>query len=88
MTCLLLSSVCHLFGCCQKHVALLIWRLDYAGIAILIVSSFYPPVYYGFMCAPYWAAAYLTVSTILGAGAVAVALLERFQQPEWRSTRA
>lgn len=50
-------------------MALLIWRLDYAGIAVLIVTSFYPPVYYGFMCQPAWAAFYLSVTTLLGVGA-------------------
>ncbi|KAF5831771.1 hemolysin-III related-domain-containing protein [Dunaliella salina] len=54
MTCLLFSSVCHLLGCCQKHITQRVWRLDYTGIAVLIVTSFYPPVYYGFMCAPIW----------------------------------
>lgn len=47
MACLLTSTVCHLFGCCAKHVSQLIWRFDYVGIALLIVCSFYPPVYYG-----------------------------------------
>jgi len=47
MACLLTSTVCHLFGCCARHVSQLIWRFDYVGIALLIVCSFYPPVYYG-----------------------------------------
>ena len=45
--CLLTSAVCHLFGCCAAHVAAVLWRFDYAGIAVLIVASFFPPVYYG-----------------------------------------
>mmetsp|Transcript_15130 Transcript_15130/g.32811 ORF Transcript_15130/g.32811 Transcript_15130/m.32811 type:complete len:509 (+) Transcript_15130:114-1640(+) len=88
MTCLMLSSVCHLLGCCQRHIALFIWRLDYAGIAILIVTSFYPTVYYGFMCKPYALVFYLTCVTIMGCGAVMVSLMERFQQREWRFFRA
>lgn len=47
MLCLLTSTVCHLFGCCARHVSQFIWRFDYVGIALLIVCSFYPPVYYG-----------------------------------------
>jgi hypothetical protein len=35
MVCLLTSSVAHLFGCCAAHLAALMWRLDYAGIAVL-----------------------------------------------------
>ncbi len=44
-----------------------IWRLDYAGIAVLIVASFYPPVYYGFMCQPIARMFYLASTTLLGA---------------------
>ncbi|GFR50764.1 hypothetical protein Agub_g13032 [Astrephomene gubernaculifera] len=88
MTCLFLSAVCHLFGCCSKHLAQIIWRFDYAGIAILIVASFYPPVYYEFLCQPYWRIFYLTTTTLMGAGAVAVSLLDVFQRAEWRAFRA
>lgn len=66
MICLLLSAVCHLFGCCSQHVAAIIWRFDYAGIAILIVASFYPPVYYGFLCQPWWQVFYLSTTTVMG----------------------
>ncbi|KXZ46942.1 hypothetical protein GPECTOR_39g436 [Gonium pectorale] len=88
MTCLLTSAVCHLFGCCSKHVAQMIWRFDYAGIAILIVASFYPPVYYSFLCQPYWRLFYLLTTTLMGVGAVSVALLDVFQRSEWRPFRA
>ncbi len=47
MVCLLTSATCHLFGCCAAHVTAVLWRFDYAGIAVLIVASFFPPVYYG-----------------------------------------
>lgn len=47
MVCLLTSATCHLFGCCAEHIAARLWRADYAGIAVLIVASFFPPVYYG-----------------------------------------
>lgn len=66
MVCMLTSSVCHLFGCCRADVARWIWRFDYAGIAVLIVASFYPPVYYTFMCSPFWWRFYLSTTTILG----------------------
>ena len=35
------------------HVALLqtrLWKYDYAGITVLIVTSFIPPIFYGFLC--------------------------------------
>ena len=37
-----------------------------AGIAVLIVASFFPPVYYGFMCHIPTQIFYLTTTTALG----------------------
>jgi adiponectin receptor len=66
MACMLTSSLCHLFGCCAAHVTRIMWRFDYAGIAVLIVTSFYPAVYYGFLCYPWLRFAYLLTTTLLG----------------------
>ena len=67
MICMLTSSVCHLFGCCAAHVSALMWRFDYAGIAVLIVASFFPPVYYAFMCSPRLQLFYLVTTSVMGA---------------------
>lgn len=88
MTCLLLSAVCHLMGCCQKHISQMVWRFDYAGIAVLIVTSFYPVVYYGFLCHKPYLAFYLVSTTMLGIGAVMVSLMDCFQERAWRAVRA
>lgn len=88
MICLLTSSVCHLFGCCKKDVHHMLWRFDYSGIAVLIVTSFFPPVYYGFMCSPFWRNFYLLVTSTLGAAVVCVSLSEYFQQARFRPLRA
>ncbi len=66
--CLLTSCVCHLLGCCQRHISQIVWRFDYAGIAVLIVASFYPAVYYAFLCQPFWRNFYLVTTTIAGGG--------------------
>ena len=66
MACMLTSTVAHLFGCCSEHLGKLMWRLDYSGITILIVTSFFPPVYYGFMCQPFWRNVYLGITTVVG----------------------
>lgn len=50
----------------QRHISQFVWRLDYAGIATLIVTSFYPPVYYGFMCHRFYLAFYLITTTAMG----------------------
>ncbi|KAL0726165.1 hypothetical protein Bca4012_022258 [Brassica carinata] len=62
--------------------------LDYAGIAALISTSFYPPVYYSFMCDPFFCNLYLGFITILGISTVLVSLLPVFQSPEFRVVRA
>lgn len=38
MACLFFSAVCHLLACCNQHVSVRIWRLDYAGAAPLSTS--------------------------------------------------
>ena len=43
-----------------------VWRLDYAGIVLLVVTSFYPAVFYGFLCQPFWCNFYLSTTTIVG----------------------
>lgn len=88
MICLFTSSMCHLFGCCSKHVAMLMWQFDYAGIAVLIVASFVPPVYYGFLCRPIYAVTYLGLVTVFGIATIAVTLMPRFQDANYHAFRA
>ncbi|KAK9109763.1 hypothetical protein Sjap_017823 [Stephania japonica] len=88
MFCLLASSTCHLLSCHSERVAYIMLRLDYAGIAALISTSFYPPVYYSFMCNPFFCNLYLGFITILGIATVVVSLFPVFQNPEFRNIRA
>ncbi|KAL4432151.1 hypothetical protein ABPG77_005913 [Micractinium sp. CCAP 211/92] len=88
MVCLLTSAVCHLFGCCAAHITAVMWRFDYAGIAVLIVASFFPPVYFGFMCAPWTRLFYLTTTSLLGLATLCVTLLSAFQKAEYQTRRA
>lgn len=88
MICLLTSTLCHLFGCCSAHVAKYIWRIDYAGISVLIVTSFYPPVYYGFMCHPNLQFFYLASTTAMGVCVLIASLVEVFQSTHFRPIRA
>lgn len=88
MFCLLASSTCHLLSCHSERVAYIMLRLDYAGIAALISTSFYPPVYYSFMCYPFFCNLYMGCITLLGIGTILVSLLPVFQSPEYRSFRA
>ena len=85
--CLFLSSVCHLF-CCVNEVAPWIWRVDYAGIAALIACSFYPAVYYTFLCQGFWLRVYLGAITLGAVTTLIVSLAPRFGGPTWRVVRA
>jgi adiponectin receptor len=58
--CLGMSNVCHTLTNVTERVSAILWRLDYVGIAWLIVASFFPIVYYPFMCMPTWRWIYLT----------------------------
>ncbi|CAN6296117.1 unnamed protein product [Urochloa humidicola] len=88
MFCLLMSSACHLLACHSEHASYVFLRLDYAGITGLIVTSFYPLVYYTFLCDPFYQTLYLGFITASGAAAVAVSLLPVFERPELRWARA
>ncbi|KAL5556775.1 hypothetical protein UlMin_039011, partial [Ulmus minor] len=88
MFCLLTSSTCHLLSCHSERLSYIMLRLDYAGIAALISTSFYPPVYYSFMCYPFFCNLYIGFITILGIATVLVSLLPVFQNPEFRTVRA
>ncbi|KAM0854021.1 hypothetical protein ACQ4PT_050691 [Festuca glaucescens] len=88
MVCLLTSSACHLVLCHSERTAYVTLRLDYAGIAALIVTSFYPVVYYSFLCHPGLQRLYMGFITAFGASAVTASLVPAFQAPELRPLRA
>jgi adiponectin receptor len=88
MFCLLMSSGCHLLSCHSEHACYVLLRLDYAGITGLIVTSFYPLVYYTFLCDPFYRNLYLGAITVFGVAAVAVSMLPVFEAPELRWARA
>ncbi|KAJ7966514.1 Heptahelical transmembrane protein [Quillaja saponaria] len=88
MFCLLASSTCHLLACHSQRLSYIMLRVDYAGIAALIATSFYPPVYYSFMCNPLFCYLYLGFITVLGVSTILFSLLPFFQKPGFRSYRA
>ncbi|MEQ2204761.1 Adiponectin receptor protein 1 [Xenoophorus captivus] len=62
--------------------------LDYSGIALLIMGSFVPWLYYSFYCSPQPRLIYLTIVCVLGIAAIIVAQWDRFATPRHRPTRA
>jgi adiponectin receptor len=88
MFCLLSSSFCHLLSCHSSELTYWLWRLDYAGIATMIATSFFPPVYYVFLCQPIWRHIYLTGISVIGITTVAISLVPVFQTAKYRPMRA
>lgn len=88
LVCLFLSGSYHMMSCHSKPVADVFHRLDYAGIVILTVGSFYPAVYYGFYCEPLYARFWLALLTLAGASASYAVLSPTYSTPAYRRTRA
>lgn len=63
-------------------------RLDYCGIALLIMGSFVPWLYYGFYCHYEHKLVYLSVVLVLGAFSIIVSLYDKFSEPQLRPVRA
>lgn len=88
MFCLLTSSICHLVSCHSEQMSYFMLRLDYTGISALIVTSFYPLVYYSFVCEPFFCNLYMVFITTFGVATVLVSFLPVFQTPVFRTMRA
>ncbi|KAJ8767887.1 hypothetical protein K2173_020827 [Erythroxylum novogranatense] len=88
MGCLICSSVSHLLACHSKRFNLFFWRLDYAGISLMIVCSFFAPIYYAFYCNPYWRFCYLASITIFGILAIITLISPALSAPCYRPFRA
>ncbi|KAI6668619.1 hypothetical protein NL676_010818, partial [Syzygium grande] len=66
MFCLLSSSICHLFSCHSHCLNIQLLRMDYVGITVMIITSFFPPIYYIFRCEPHWQLIYISGITAMG----------------------
>jgi len=88
MICLSLSGVYHLFNCNGKHTHSWLNKLDYVGITLLIVGSFYPFCFYAFYCQPTIMWAYLGSISGIGFIVTIFVVWPRFATPEYRKFRA
>jgi len=86
--CLGLSSAFHTFHCHSEFVGKLFSKLDYCGIALLIMGSFVPWLYYGFYCDFQPKVIYLSVVVVLGITSIIVSMWDRFGEPKFRPLRA
>ncbi|KAI8565650.1 hypothetical protein RHMOL_Rhmol03G0276900 [Rhododendron molle] len=88
MFCLLSSSTCHLFACHSHNLNILLLRMDYVGIAVMIITSFFPPIFYIFQCEPLWQIIYLTGISVMGAFTIVTLLTPAFSTGKFRAFRA
>lgn len=88
MFCLLASTICHLFTCHSKPLAIFLMRVDYAGIAAMIATSFFPPIYYIFQCTPIWQWIYLGTISTMAVITVCVLFAPSCQSGKYRPFRA
>jgi len=86
--CLGMSFAFHTVHCHSECVGKLFSKLDYCGIAMLIMGSFVPWLYYGFYCDYQPKLIYLSVVVALGITSIVVSLWERFGEPNYRPLRA
>lgn len=88
MFCLLSSSMCHLFCCHSHNLNMFLWRLDYVGIVVMIITSFFPQIYYVFLCQPHWQIMYLAGITAMGVFTIATMLSPTLSTSKYRAFRA
>ncbi|KAK0571945.1 hypothetical protein LWI29_023843 [Acer saccharum] len=88
MFCLLSSSICHLFSCHSHNLNIKLLRIDYAGITIMIITSFFPPIYYIFQCDSHWQFVYLGGITAMGIFTIVTLLSPSLSTAKFRTFRA
>ncbi|KAJ8382017.1 hypothetical protein SKAU_G00027950 [Synaphobranchus kaupii] len=86
--CLSFSWLFHTVYCHSEGVSRVFSKLDYSGIAFLIMGSFVPWLYYSFYCSPQPCFIYLIVVCILGISAIVVSQCDFFATPQYRGVRA
>lgn len=88
MTCFSCSMLFHTVSCHSPRVSNLFSRVDYCGIAVMIVASVIPVLYFGFYCQFYTRLVYSTIIGGLGVVTIVVIMWDKFNQPAYRSLRA
>lgn len=96
MICLGFSATFHLFSAHSKIVKRVFNRMDYGGIAVLIVCSCYPPYYYYFYCnfsKKYnlylldYAIGYIIFMTVYGLTVFGITMSNHFDRPKYQKIK-
>ncbi|KAK2972698.1 hypothetical protein RJ640_025549 [Escallonia rubra] len=62
--------------------------VDYVGISVMIITSFFPPIYYIFECDTHWQFIYLGGITVMGISTIITLLSPVLSTGKFRSLRA
>ncbi|KAJ6595699.1 hemolysin-III related-domain-containing protein [Mycena vulgaris] len=85
--CLAASAFYHTSTCHSEEIASRCHALDYSGIVILTVGSFYPALHFGFFCQPRLQLFYIVSMTCIGLGAAYIVLNPEYAKPTHRGAR-
>ncbi|KAJ7512622.1 hemolysin-III related-domain-containing protein [Mycena galericulata] len=85
--CLSASAFYHTSTCHSEEVSSRCHALDYSGIVILTVGSFYPSLYYSFFCQPRLQILYIGSMSVIGLGAAYIVLDPEYAKPTHRGAR-
>jgi len=66
LLCLAASTLYHWMHCYSARACYNLALVDYCSIAVLVVGSFYPTIYYGFAHGRFWQVLYLSAITVFG----------------------
>ncbi|KAH8026140.1 hypothetical protein HPB51_016451 [Rhipicephalus microplus] len=86
--CLTLSTTYHTFNCHSAKVGKFFCKMDYFGITVLILGSFYPWLYFQFLCEPLKRLVYGLLVTASGLLTMRVSLSHKFGEARYRALRA
>ncbi|KAJ1832606.1 hypothetical protein LPJ63_003410 [Coemansia sp. RSA 2711] len=85
--CLAASAAFHTLACHSQHQHFRSLRCDFIGILVLIVGSFIPVGYYGFLHSRNILIGYLVMFVVVGVAGVAVSIIGHVEDPKrarWR----
>lgn len=85
--CLLFSWSFHVLQCHSPKVFLISSRLDYLGVSLLIMTSFFAWVFYAFYCHRVTRTVYILVMLVIGLTTICLSLWKKFSLPRYRALR-
>ncbi|XP_038060273.1 progestin and adipoQ receptor family member 3-like [Patiria miniata] len=85
--CMLCSAGFHLFRVHSEEVSKRWFSLDLAGVSVGMLGCYFPSVYYGFFCYPYWKNVHMVIVCSLLAMTLTVQLHRRFLTSAWATKR-